>query len=89
MITKFSVLYVGQIELDKVGLHGTPAAEEGQLLYWRPRPHAQRTESTPRVRPSGAASHLDPFEGPASTFSINLALRTPPGGIPHPVVIPS
>ncbi len=27
----------------------------------RPRSHAQRTESTPRVRPSGAASHLDPF----------------------------
>src|SRR5687767_5599289 len=31
-----------------------------QLLRWRPRPHAQRTESTPRVRPSGAASQLDP-----------------------------
>jgi len=27
MITKFSVLYVGQIELDNVGLHGTPANE--------------------------------------------------------------
>src|SRR6266536_5527081 len=27
---------------------------------WRPRPHAQRTESTPRVRLSGAASQLDP-----------------------------
>src|SRR6266545_387659 len=26
---------------------------------WRPRPHAQRTGSTPRVRPSGAALHLD------------------------------
>ena len=25
MIKKFSVLYVGQIELDNVGLHGTPA----------------------------------------------------------------
>ena len=25
MITKFSVLYVGQIELDNVGLEGTPA----------------------------------------------------------------
>ena len=25
MITKFSVLYVGQIELDNVGLNGTPA----------------------------------------------------------------
>ena len=30
------------------------------LLRRRPRPHAQRTESTPRVRPSGAASQLDP-----------------------------
>jgi alkanesulfonate monooxygenase SsuD/methylene tetrahydromethanopterin reductase-like flavin-dependent oxidoreductase (luciferase family) len=27
MIKKFSVLYVGQIELDNVGLHGTPADE--------------------------------------------------------------
>src|SRR6266508_2691012 len=36
------------------------------LLRWRPRPHAQRTESTPRVRPSGAALHLDLFEQPAS-----------------------
>src|SRR4029453_17884274 len=35
----------------------------------RPRPHAQRTESTPRERPSGTASHLDLFESPAvSTF---------------------
>jgi hypothetical protein len=25
MISKFSVLYVGQIELDNVGIHGTPA----------------------------------------------------------------
>ena len=32
------------------------------LLRWRPRPHAQRTESTPRVRPSGAASHMDPSQ---------------------------
>src|SRR5438876_142985 len=30
------------------------------LRRWRPRPHAQRTESTPRVRPSGAALQLDP-----------------------------
>ena len=30
------------------------------LLRWHPQPHAQRTASTPRVRPSGAASHLDP-----------------------------
>src|SRR5258706_9348424 len=30
----------------------------------RPRLHAQRAEGTPRVRPSGAASHLDLFEQP-------------------------
>ena len=35
------------------------------LLRWRPRPPAQRTASTPRVRPSGAASHLDPSRPPA------------------------
>src|SRR6476660_6341600 len=39
--------------------------KKAHLLRWRPRPHAQRTESTPRVRPSGAASHLDLFEHPA------------------------
>ena len=27
MIKKFSVLYVGQIELDNIGLHGTPSEE--------------------------------------------------------------
>ena len=30
------------------------------LLRWRPRQRAQRTESTPRRLPSGAASQLDP-----------------------------
>jgi hypothetical protein len=30
------------------------------LLRWRPRQPAQRTESTPRRLPSGAASQLDP-----------------------------
>ena len=30
------------------------------LLRWRPRQPAQRTESTPRALPSGAASQLDP-----------------------------
>src|SRR6266508_5434134 len=40
--------------------------KKAHLLRWRPRPHAQRTESTPRVRPSGAALHLDLFEQPAS-----------------------
>src|SRR6266540_5494862 len=45
--------------------------KKAHLLRWRPRPHAQRTESTPRVRPSGAALHLDLFEQPAS-FSASL-----------------
>src|SRR5437667_4919167 len=40
--------------------------KKAHLLRWRPRPHAQRTGSTPRVRLSGAASHLDLFEQPAS-----------------------
>ena len=43
------------------------------LLRWRPRPHAQRTESTPRARPSGAASHLDLFAPPAG---VNFAGRS-------------
>src|SRR6266478_77655 len=38
----------------------------GHLLRWRPRPQAQRTESTPRLRSSGAASHLTPSRQPAS-----------------------
>src|SRR5207247_4401803 len=43
------------------------AAEKGPAAeVRRPRSHAQRTGSTPRVRPSGAASHLDPFEQPAN-----------------------
>ena len=40
--------------------------KKAHLLRWRPRPHAQRRETTPRVRPSGAASHLDLFEQPAN-----------------------
>src|SRR5215472_1645726 len=39
--------------------------KRAHLLRWRPRPHAQRTGSTPRAWPSGAASHLSPFEQPA------------------------
>src|SRR5574341_2619647 len=34
-------------------------------LRWRPRLRAQRTESTPRPQPSGAASQLDPSRRPA------------------------
>src|SRR5215467_12316166 len=37
-------------------------------------PHAQRTESTPRVRPSGAASHLNLFERPAGSSAPPLAM---------------
>ena len=40
-----------------------------QLLRWRPRSHAQRTESTPRVQPSRAASQLGPSRQPARSIS--------------------
>src|SRR6266481_4091943 len=40
----------------------TRAMRRAHLRRWRPRPHAQRTESTPRVRPSGAALQLDPSQ---------------------------
>ena len=43
--------------------------KKAHLLRWRPRLHAQRRETTPRVQPSGAASHLDLFEPPA-TFCV-------------------
>src|SRR5713101_8288885 len=46
--------------------------KKAHLLRWRPRSHAQRTESTPRVRPSGAASHLDLFEPPASLLFVDI-----------------
>ncbi len=39
--------------------------QKAHMLRWRPRPHAQRTGSTPRVRPSGAASPRGLFEQPA------------------------
>ncbi|HXJ79973.1 MAG TPA: branched-chain amino acid ABC transporter ATP-binding protein/permease [Candidatus Methylomirabilis sp.] len=42
-------------------LSGRPgAAIRAHLRRWRPRTHAQRTGSTPRVRPSGAALQMDP-----------------------------
>ena len=52
------------------------------LLRWRPRPHAQRRETTPRVRPSGAASHLDPqppatLQRPFSNSSATLQQLLP------------
>jgi len=49
--------------------------KKAHLLRWRPRPHAQRTGSTPRVRPAGAASHLDLFEQPAG-FSATCLRRS-------------
>ena len=39
---------------------GARARIRAHLLRWRPRQPAQRTESTPRRLPSGAASQLDP-----------------------------
>jgi hypothetical protein len=101
MITKFSVLYVGQIELDRVGRDGTPA---GQRRY----PNERLVEAFHTAR--DIAQHMD--ELASSTRSLaptgprqpgragaGLALRPtgrapglagPPGGIPppgsHPVV---
>src|SRR6266705_6667564 len=49
--------------------------KRAHLLRWRPRSHAQRTGSTPRVPPSGAASHLDPFEPPAWTDRGSVVTR--------------
>ena len=40
--------------------HAGRATIRAHLLRWCPRPPAQRTESTPRRLPSGAASQLDP-----------------------------
>src|SRR5712691_7934085 len=37
----------------------------GHLLRWRPRQQVQRTESTPHLLPSGAASQLTPSRQPA------------------------
>jgi hypothetical protein len=42
----------------------------GHLLRWRPRLRAQRTGSTPRPQPSGAASHLTPSRQPANSISV-------------------
>ncbi len=51
------------------------AAIRAHLLRWRPRPGAQRRETTPRARPSGAASHMDPSRRPAPA-----RCSSPPGG---------
>src|SRR5438874_9502117 len=51
------------------------AAEKGPSAeVRRPRPHARRTGSTPRARPSGAASPLDLFERPGEASSTLLGV---------------
>src|SRR5678815_2557825 len=45
------------------------------LLRWRPRPHAQRRATTPRVRPSGAASQLDPSHRSSRFTPTRLQVR--------------
>src|SRR6266851_4352504 len=55
--------------------------KKAHLLRWRPRPHAQRTENTPRVRPSGAASQLDLFEQPASSGASCQSIRSRPSAL--------
>ncbi len=47
----------------------TRAMIRAHLLRWRPRPHAQRTGSTPRVRLSGAALPLDPSHRSSQSVS--------------------
>ena len=42
------------------------AAEKGPAASSGPRPQARRSRATPRLRPSGAASHLDPSRRPAA-----------------------
>src|SRR5262245_56371306 len=64
------------------------------LLRRRPRLHARRTESTPRVQPSGAASHLDPSRQPAGraiwcgrALLVALLLAAAPGAASGQVFI--
>ena len=49
------------------------APNKAPLLRWRPRPRAQRTRDTPRVRPSGAASQLDLSRPPGAACSADGA----------------
>ena len=51
------------------------ATGKAHLVRWHPRPHAQRRATTPRVRSSGAALHLDPSRRPATRFGLLLLLR--------------
>src|SRR4029077_3513420 len=50
----------------------TRATIRAHLLRWRPRQPAQRTASTPRRLPSGAASQLDPSPRASCVFSDRL-----------------
>src|SRR3990167_6532773 len=61
-----------EVHLTDTGYTPGRPLKKTHLLRWRPRPHAERTQSTPHVRPSGAASHLDLFERPAEFFRILL-----------------
>src|SRR5437867_7264330 len=54
------------------GRGAKPPSEE----RWRPRPHAQRTESTPRARPSGAALQLDPSHRSSQSVSLTHSYGT-------------
>ena len=48
------------------------------LLRWRPRPGAQRRETTPRARASGAASQLNPSHRSSRHFSDSFLDRQAP-----------
>src|SRR4029450_13967625 len=52
--------------------------KQTHLLHWRPRPQARRTGSTPRLRSSGAASHLGPLHHAAACSSLSRHTRSPP-----------
>src|SRR6266581_2758368 len=54
-----------------VGRGAKPPSED----RWHPRLHAQRTRSTPRVAPSGAALQLDPSHRSSQGFSNGLLAR--------------
>jgi len=61
------------------GLRATTRGDDkGPSASLAPRPHAQRTGSTPRVRPSGAASQLDPSHHSSEAFSTGSSLNGSP-----------
>ena len=71
MITKFSLLYVGQIELENVGLHGTPANE-------RRYPNERLAEAALLVREKRDAR----LRGPAVAVRDTPGGIPPPGSRP-------